>query len=149
MQELAFALLRARKHLEAFQTSRAKCFAGQTAVRDRRARAKILNFLALNLWQCRVRADDLLLTVVDVHGGGFMNRVNGTDSPVDMFFGKIMQIDDRASAPGDFAAEMRKMHRAGQRFINSIKAIEPSTFAGERLDLCQRECERLWQATGL
>ena len=149
MQELAFALLRARKHLEAFQTSRAKCFAGQTAVRDRRARANILNFLALNLGQCRLRADDLLLTVVDVHGDGFMNHVKGIEAPVDMFFGRIMQIDERANAPGDFVTEMRKLHRAGQRFINSIKAIEQSHVAGERLDLCHREYERLWQATGL
>ena len=74
---------------------------------------------------------------------------SSNDAPVDVFFGRIMQIDERAGAPVDFATEMRKLHRAGRRFINSIKAIEPSNLAGERLDLCQREYERLWDATGL
>ncbi len=149
MQELAFALLRARKLLESFQKSRARCLAACPAIRDHKARAKALNFLALNLGQFRLRADELLLTVADVHGDGFTNRVKGIDAPVDVFFGRIMQIDQCAGAAVDFLAEMRRLHRAGQRFMWTIKAIEHSNFAGERLDLCKREYERLWRAMGL
>ena len=149
MQELSLALLKARKQLEWFQKIRARCFAGQASLRDRSSRAKALNFLSLNLGHHRLRADELVLTVTDVYGDCFTNRVKGVDAPVDMFFGRVMRVDERAVVPVDFPAEMRKLHRAGQRFMKTIKAIEPSKFAGERLDVCKCEYDRLWQATGL
>ena len=127
MQQLVVELLRARKHLESFQKSRSKCIAGQAAIRARSARETNLNFLALDLAPFRLRADNLLLTVPDVYGDvSFTNRVKGVNAPVDMFFGQVMRFDERAGAPVDFQAEMRKLHRAGARFMKSIKAIEHS-----------------------
>ena len=117
-------VLQARKHLEEFQKHRARCLASCAGVRDRKARATIAKFLALNLAPFRLQVDDVACALVGALGDGvFTGRVKGIASPVDLFFGAVMRLDIGAGDPGELREHILRLHRAGLRFMQAVRSL--------------------------
>ena len=146
LEKLAPRLLEARRQLVAFQKHRSRCLVACRERNGRRGTTAIAHFLALNLAQFRLRIEQLALAFVSACGAKAFSGVVGIQSPVDLFFGEVMRMDSDANRPSDFGAEMRKLHTAGLKFMETVGLLDTSCAMGERLAASKREFERRWLA---
>ena len=151
LEKLAPTLLEARRQLVAFQKHRSRCLVACRERKERRGTTAIAHFLALNLAQFRLRVEQLALAFVSACGeNDIFSRVEGIQSPVDLFFGEVMRMDSHATRPSDFGAEMRKLYMAGLKFMETVGGLEAaSTAFAERLAASKKEFERRWLALKL
>ena len=146
LEKLAPTLLEARRQLVAFQKHRSRCLVACRERKERRGATAIGHFLSLNLAQFRLRVEQLALAFVSACGENPFSRVGGIQSPVDLFFGEVMRMDSHANRPLDFGAEMRKLHTAGLKFMETVGLLDATCAMGERLAAAKREFERRWLA---